>query len=63
MRHWLQQTCWEVDVECMNTLQSKSVISDMSHLLALAARNARTNIRDIQVRAKTVSREFASLFT
>ncbi|XP_043198282.1 protein inscuteable homolog [Amphibalanus amphitrite] len=63
VRHWLHQTCWEVDVECMNTLQSKSVISDMSHLLALAARNARTNIRDIQVRAKTVSREFASLFT
>ncbi|XP_037088065.1 protein inscuteable homolog [Pollicipes pollicipes] len=35
----------------------------MSHLLALAARNARTNIRDIQVRAKTVSRDFASLFS
>lgn len=61
-RHWLNEQLSQVENECMNMLQSKSVISDMSHLLALSARHARTNVREIQLKAKLVSKEFNTLF-
>ncbi|XP_043226857.1 protein inscuteable homolog [Amphibalanus amphitrite] len=61
VRQWLQDLGTLCEPECSTTLQSKSLISDVTRLIQLMTDDVSSSLRAIQMAAKAVSQAFAVL--
>ena len=61
MRQWLQDLGTLCEPECSTTLQSKSLVSDVTRLIQLMTEDVSSSLRAIQLAAKAVSQAFAVL--